>query len=134
MKLLVCCILAAIAFSSSAAENATNSGQAIVVKYCLEPFRTFEIAGTTSKGIRLEDLEKALREHQSTHRDAQYELVAEVKCVPAQSSEIVETFKKAGTILIHYWAPVSDITTNSPPGPYGAGFVDILRNTRTYQP
>lgn len=97
------------------------------IRYVFEPFRTFEIAGTDVKGITLEELPRAVWEHQRKYPGARYEVYAHVKCVPAQSDQIIKAIRATGVTLEHYWVPISTVDDQVPPGKYGPGFVDILR-------
>ena len=101
------------------------------VKYCYEPFRTFEIVGTDTTGVSQEELPGVLRQHKINHPRAEYELLAEVKCVPEQTQAIIHAFTQAGIRLRHYWAPVSSFSFDMmEPGPYGLGHVDIVEFNR----
>jgi hypothetical protein len=107
----------------------TNSpGHLTVIKYCLEPFRTFEIVGTDVKGIKkLGDLTAALRKHRQAHPEAEYELLAEVKSVPEGERAIIDAVSKAGITLKYYWAAFSGAPAPGVKiGPHGVGFYDIL--------
>jgi hypothetical protein len=99
----------------------------ITIKYCLEPFRTFEIAEMNIKGIELEKLTDVLKKIKSENPDAKYELLAEVKNVLEMENKIIKAIENAGINLKHYWAPVSSIVVGKS-GPYGPGFVDIHEN------
>jgi len=105
----------------------TEGQRLITIRYCLKPSRTFEITGENIKGIKLDALTNVLKTHSMNHPRATYELYSEVKSVPEESEKIVETIRQAGIQLKHYWAPVSFIDPNVKPGPYGTGYVDILR-------
>lgn len=107
--------------------TADASWQLTTIRYVLKPFSTFEIAGTDVKGITLDELPRAVWEHQRKYPGARYEVYAQVKCVPAQSDQIIKAIRATGVALKHYWAPVSTVDDQVPPGKYGPGFVDILR-------
>ena len=98
----------------------------VTIKYCLKHFRTFEIVGTTIKGIELDQLADTLKKFKSENPNVEYELLAEVKCMPEMEERIIKEIKNAGIKLTHYWVPVS--FENDKPGPYGSGFVDIIGN------
>jgi hypothetical protein len=87
---------------------------------------TFKITGTDVKGLTIEELKGALIKHQQTHPGVAYEVFAEVKTVPEGTKKIMDVFKSAGVKLLHYWAPVSNISPNEKPGKYGDGHVDLL--------
>ena len=98
-----------------------------VIKYCLEPFRTFEIVGTDVKGVKkLRDLTKALRTYREQNPGAKYEILAEVKSVPEEELKIVKAISKAGITLEHYWAATSTFTPGRAAGPHGLGYADHI--------
>jgi len=107
--------------------NAANppAQRLVTIKYCSEPMRTFEIVGTNIKGVELEQLTDVLKKYKSKNANTEYELFAEVKCVPEEEQAIRKSIKDAGIKLKHYWAPVSIRTKKSKEGPYGPGFIDI---------
>lgn len=109
------------------AQEAPQTNSAIhitVIKYCLDPFRTFEIVGTDVKGVtKLHDLTKALRRHKKLNPNAKYEVLAEVKSTPEAEREMVKAIAGAGIELEHFWAATSSLSSN---GPYGSGFVDHI--------
>jgi hypothetical protein len=119
-------VFAILAFSICGMTLATPK-KLITIKYCLEPFRTFEIVGMNIKGVEFEKLTDILKKIKSENPDAEYELLAEVKNVPEMENKIIKAIENAGIKLKHYWAPVSDIV-NGKIGPYGIGFVDIIEN------
>ena len=98
-----------------------------VIKYCLEPFRTFEIVGTDVRGVKkLRELTKALRNHKEQNPAAKYEVLAEVKSTPEGEKAIVEAILSAGITLEHYWAAHSAWAPGTPVGPHGIGYVDHM--------
>jgi hypothetical protein len=111
--------------ASESSSTKTDTPKLTVIKYSSS--RTFEIAGTNFKGIELKDLVKALKRHQTKNQGAEYELLAEVKCVAEESDKIVKTIRGSGIELKHYWAPVGVFDPNDKPGPHGAGYVDLIR-------
>ena len=95
-----------------------------VIRYCLEPFGTFEVAGSDIKEIRTTDeLTQKLMAYKASHPKAQYEMVSEVKCVQQRVDDIWTAIQKAGIQLQHYWVPTS---IDVKPGPHGDGMVDII--------
>ena len=95
-----------------------------VIRYCLEPFGTFEVAGSDIKEIRTTDeLTQKLTAYKASHPKAQYEMVSEVKCVQIRVDEIAAAIQKAGIQLQHYWVPTS---LDAKPSPHGDGKVDII--------
>jgi hypothetical protein len=107
-----------------------------VIRYCLEPFRAFEIVGTDVKGIKkLHELTSALRNHKDRNPAAKYEVLSEVKSSPKEEKAIVEAIARAGIALEHYWATHSAPAPGTPIGPHGIGYVDhIGRYKKTTQP
>jgi hypothetical protein len=98
------------------------------IKYAMEPFRTFEIVGTKTRGVTdLESLTSALRSHHERYPTAEYEILAEVKCMPQEQVAILKAIAESGIRLKHYWVPVSDFGADTESGPYGLGVVDILK-------
>jgi hypothetical protein len=98
----------------------------VTLRYGVVPGgRTFEIVGTKVMGVRLDGLASALRIHNAAHPQAEYEVLAEVKCTTEESDTIIKTIRGTGVSLKHYWAPASS-AANPQPGPYGIGYFDIL--------
>ena len=95
-----------------------------VIRYCLNPFGTFEVVGSEIIGIRTTDeLTQKLTAYKASHPKAQYEMVSEVKCVQKRVDEIAAAIQRAGIQLQHYWVPTS---LDVKPGPHGDGMVDII--------
>ncbi len=112
----------------SVSQDADNYGSCqnlVTIEYTLDPMRRFTIVGTGVANVKLENLADVIMKHQQQHPGAIYELYAEVKCVPETSDKIIESIRSAGVILKHYWAPVCS-DSQSFPGKYGHGYVDIL--------
>jgi hypothetical protein len=107
--------------------NVANSPakRLVTIKYCSEPMRTFEIVRTNIKGVKLEQLTDVLKKYKSENPNTEYELYAEVKCVPEEEQAIKKAIRDAEIKLKHYWAPVSIKTDKSKESPYGPGFIDI---------
>jgi len=118
-----------VGFASSAAEvSPTNSPAPVtVIKYCSEPFCTFEIVGTDRKGIsKLSELTAALRKHKQQVPGARYEVLAEVKSTPDGEKAIVQAIHEAGIRLEHYWSAHSALAPTAEVGPHGPGYVDHI--------
>ena len=95
-----------------------------VIRYCLNPFGTFEVVGSEINGIRTTDeLTQKLTAYKASHPKAQYEMVSEVKCVQKRVDDIAAAIQKAGIQLQHYWVPTS---LDAKPSPHGDGKVDII--------
>ena len=92
----------------------------IIIKYTMD--RTFEIAGTDIKGIKVKRLTEILKEYKKNNPNDEYELVAEIKSTSETTEDIMQAIKKAGIHLKHFWVPVSFGTHKASPKP---GFVDI---------
>jgi hypothetical protein len=104
----------------------------ITVRFVLDPFRTFQISGTDSKGLDLTELKVALMKHQQGSPGAAYEVLSEVHNSPEAEKEIIGVIKAAGVNLMHYWTPVIIFDRNAPPGKY-PGHVDLLVWTSDYR-
>lgn len=102
-----------------------SKGDLFIVRYCVEPLRTFRIDGTDIEGISLAGLPDALVEHRSAHPGGRYEVLSEVKSTPETVSEIRVAFEEAGLSIEHFWVPVSD--AGGAVGPHGPGYVDAGR-------
>ena len=103
----------------------STSNEITTVRYVLVPFRTFQISGTNTKGLKINELKDALVKHYQIHPDANYELFAEVKNTPKAYEDIINAFNAAGVNLLHFWAPVSDFYPDLKQSKYD-GHVDIL--------
>jgi len=118
-----------VGFAAWAQEDPkTNSTVPItIIRYCLQPFSTFEIVGTDVKGVeKLTGLTEALRKHKQQHPQTRYEVLAEVKSTPEGERAIVAAVVDAGISLEHYWAAHSAPAPGAPAGPHGIGYVDHI--------
>ncbi|MBU1042779.1 MAG: hypothetical protein KJ915_00050 [Candidatus Omnitrophica bacterium] len=101
----------------------------VTIKYCLEPFRTFEIVGTDMKKLKLENLSTELKKIKSINPEAKYEILAEVKSTPETIEKIKKAIENAGIQLEHYWVPTS-FGIDNPGGP-AEGILDILNKNKS---
>ena len=125
--LLVLVTLYGCARPDTLAKSDPTRKSLVTIKYTLEPMRTFQVGVTNQQGLTINELAIVLRKYKSEYPGAEYEVYAEVKCVPEESERIIRTLREAGIELKHYWAPVSYIDPSGKAGPYGPGHVDIVR-------
>lgn len=125
--LLMAAIFAGSVVWGQQAPKTNSPVRLTVIKYCLEPFASFEIVGTDVTGVKkLRVLTKALRNHKERNPTAKYEVLAEVKSTPEGEKAIVGVIAGAGITLEHYWAAHSAWVPGTPVGPHGIGYVDHI--------
>lgn len=122
MRNVTLAIAASLLFFTGCTASSQPAQRLVTIKYCLEPMRTFEVVGTDIKALPLDRLTETLKTYKAENPEAEYELLAEVKCMPEQEHAIRKAIRDAGITLKHYWAPVS--FDGGKESPYGPGHVD----------